>query len=104
MSRTLSRTWPAGESDSFEKPSDLVGDTGFEPGTSSVSAQPNLRVAPVRAIGFVLRSPPWFGRDRPDWLPAWLSRCQRGEIRTLADVGPAPCMIGTAELPGYFTS
>lgn len=32
-------------------------------------------------------------------------RCgQRGEIRTEADLGPGPCMIGTAELPGYFAS
>jgi hypothetical protein len=29
---------------------------------------------------------------------------QRGEIRTVADVGPSPCMIGTAELPRYFFS
>ena len=29
---------------------------------------------------------------------------QRGEIRTVADLGPDPCMIGTAELPGYLAS
>ena len=29
---------------------------------------------------------------------------QRGEIRTVADFGPSPCMIGTAELPLYFSS
>ena len=29
---------------------------------------------------------------------------QRGEIRTVADFGPSPCMIGTAELPWYFSS
>ena len=27
-----------------------------------------------------------------------------GEIRTAADLSPSPCMIGTAELPGYFAS
>jgi hypothetical protein len=27
-----------------------------------------------------------------------------GEIRTEADFGPAPCMIGIAALPGYFAS
>ena len=27
-----------------------------------------------------------------------------GEIRTAADLSPSPCMIGTAELPGYLAS
>lgn len=29
---------------------------------------------------------------------------QRGKIRTVADRGPSPCMVGTAELPGYLSS
>ena len=29
---------------------------------------------------------------------------QRGAIRMVADFGPSPCMIGTAELPLYFSS
>lgn len=33
-----------------------------------------------------------------------LGRGQRGEMRTDADFGPSPCMVGTAELPGYFAS
>jgi hypothetical protein len=33
------------------------------------------------------------------------ARCaQLGDIRTAADLGPWPCMIGTAELPGYLAS
>jgi len=38
----------------------------------------------------------------PLWLEKVRTAAQRGEIRTVTGVGPAPCMIGTAELPLYF--